>query len=172
MWCVHDSFHYIVIAWLVLLGNLTCMNWIEATWIIVIGDEATKLQRTKYGDTSSIGQTFCKVVNENTLMSSSFSYHHAQMWTSEPLPQLPTTSVESPHRHILDDLCGEKNEVIDKDNMKSLIASKWKKKLLKELVAKEIMLLNSVDGQGEKNDVKDSPKVTKNTISSKAFIWP
>jgi hypothetical protein len=42
--------------------------------------------------------------------------------------------------------------------------------LLKELVAKEIMLLNSVDGQGEKNDVKDSPKVTKNTISSKAFI--
>jgi hypothetical protein len=42
------------------------MNWIEATWIIVISDEATKLQHIEYGDTSSIGQTFYKVVNENT----------------------------------------------------------------------------------------------------------
>jgi len=66
MWCVHDSFHYICMAWLVLLGNLTFMNWIEATWIIVIGDEATKLQHTEYGDTSSIGQTFYKAINENT----------------------------------------------------------------------------------------------------------
>ncbi len=82
------------------------------------------------------------------------------------------TSAESPHRHIPDDLCGEKNEVVDKDNMKSPIASKWKRKLLEKLLAKEIMLLNSIDGQGENNDIKNPPKVTKNTISSKAFIWP
>jgi hypothetical protein len=42
--------------------------------------------------------------------------------------------------------------------------------LHEELVAKEIMLLNSVDGQRENNDVKDSPRVTKNTISSKTLI--
>jgi hypothetical protein len=42
--------------------------------------------------------------------------------------------------------------------------------LLEELVAKEIMSLNLVDGQGENNDVKDFPKVTKNIISSEALI--
>jgi hypothetical protein len=42
--------------------------------------------------------------------------------------------------------------------------------LLEELVAKEIMIFNSIDGQGENNDVKDFPKVTKNRISSKALI--
>jgi hypothetical protein len=42
--------------------------------------------------------------------------------------------------------------------------------LLEKLLAKEIMLLNSIDGQGENNDIKNPPKVTKNTISSKAFI--
>jgi hypothetical protein len=55
--------------------------------------------------------------------------------------------------------------------MKSPITSKWKRKFLEEILVKEIMLLNSIDGQGENNDVKDSPKVTKNTISSKALIW-
>ncbi len=84
----------------------------------------------------------------------------------------PTTSAKSPHRNIADDLCGEKNEAVNKDNMKSPIACKWKRKFLEELVAKEIMLFNSIDGQGENNDVRDSPKVTKNTISSKALIWP
>jgi hypothetical protein len=54
--------------------------------------------------------------------------------------------------------------------MKFPIASKWERKLLEKLL--EIMLLNSVDGQGKKNDIKNPPKVTKNTISSKAFTWP
>ncbi len=80
------------------------------------------------------------------------------------------TSAKSPHRHIPNDLCGEKNEIVDKDNMKFPIASKWERKLLEKLL--EIMLLNSVDGQGKKNDIKNPPKVTKNTISSKAFTWP
>jgi hypothetical protein len=34
------------------------------------------------------------------------------------------TSAKSPHRHIQDDLCGEKNEVVDKNNMKSHVAFK------------------------------------------------
>jgi hypothetical protein len=36
----------------------------------------------------------------------------------------PTTSAKSPHRNIADDLCDEKNEAVDKDNMKSPIACK------------------------------------------------
>jgi hypothetical protein len=70
--------------------------------------------------------SFDKVVNENTQMSSSFliaSCSNVNKRTPSSITK-PATSAESPHRNILGDLCGEKNEVVDKDNMKFPIAFK------------------------------------------------
>ncbi len=59
-------------------------------------------------------------------MSSSFlipSCSNVNKHTLSSITKL-ATSAKSPHRHIPNDLCGEKNEIVDKDNMKFPIASK------------------------------------------------
>ncbi len=116
---------------------------------MVVG-ETTKLRQSEYGSRSTLGLPFHKTHSDNTHSSSPFgllSSSKAQKLIPPLSSPAKSTNASSPYCMWIEFLSEEKE-------VKSLVASKQKKKLLENHDVDKIMTYNAVSGHQE-DGVKD-----------------